>query len=265
MEGAQAYPAPLYNIAMIDEWDQALTNGSKQHKTEETVRQVRDNQRRSRARRKELLEDMQRRLSEYERLGVQATLEMQQAARAVAKENERLRLLLSRVGVSDAAVEEFVRVGGPVDDKPAQRRRTSKKTAGSKELPELQQTRHQNTSRVSSVTALLNEEQPATPACNSRREPRFSASPSNDERLPAMPDKDDTETSSAVPLMSHPVDAQLGHDSGMETPCDVAATILASAQGHEDTSRARVVLGCKGPNACVVKNLRIFDLLDEAG
>lgn len=190
---------------------------------------------------------------------------MQQAARAVAKENERLRLLLSRMDVSDAAVEEFIRVGGPVDAQPAQQRRTSRETAGSKELPVLQQTRHQNTPRVSSVTALLNEEQPATAACNFRREPQFSASPSNDERLSAMPNKDGTETSSADLLMSHPVDAHLDHDPGMETPCDVAATILASAQGHEDTSRARVVLGCKGPNACVVKNLRIFDLLDEAG
>lgn len=249
----------------------SLVNGSKQHKTDKTVRQVRDNQRRSRARRKELLEDMQRRLNEYERLGVQATLEMQQAARAVAKENERLRALLARMGISDAAVDEALRIGGPIDDQPAQHRRTSREDAVSKESPVLRQTRFLNTRHLSSVTALLNEGQPTTPVCSLHQEPPSAASSSNDERLSVMPDKDSTESSSADLLspsestVSHPVDADLGHNSGMEMSCDVAATILASVQGHEDTSRARVVLGCVGPTACVVNNLKVFDLLDEAG
>ncbi|KAK3933919.1 hypothetical protein QBC46DRAFT_400959 [Diplogelasinospora grovesii] len=90
------------------------------HKTAETKQRVRDNQRRFRARRDELLRDLQQRLDEHERLGIQATLEMQQAARHVARENERLRALLLRKGVSDAEVEEFLRCGdpNPVDDKP---------------------------------------------------------------------------------------------------------------------------------------------------
>lgn len=218
---------------------------------------MRDNQRRSRARRKELLEGMQRRLNEYGRLGAQATLEMQQAARAVAKENERLRVLLARMGISDAAVEEFLRAGGPVNDQPAQHRPTSREDASSKESPVLRQLRSLNTPRVSSVTALLNEEQPTTPV--------YSL---HEERLSVMPNKDGTETSSAGSadlLVAHPVDPGVGHNPGMETSCDVAATILASMQGHEDTSHARVTLGCTGPTACVVKNLKVFDLLDEAG
>lgn len=208
---------------------------------------------------------MQRRLNDYERLGVQATLEMQQAARAVAKENERLRALLARTGVSDAAVEEFLRAGGPVDGQPAQHRQTSRGETGSRESPVSRQVRFPNAPHVSPVTASRDEQQPTTPAYSLPQAPRSAASPSNEARLSVMANEYATETSSADLLTSRPVDASHGHNSGMETSCDVAATILASMQGHEDTSRTRVVLGCTGPNACVVKNLRVFDLLDEAG
>lgn len=69
---------------------------------------IRENQRRSRARRKEYVEGMEKRLGELERRGVEATLEMQQAARTVAVENSRLRLLLQREGVSTADVTSFL-------------------------------------------------------------------------------------------------------------------------------------------------------------
>ena len=52
---------------------------------------VRDNQRRSRARRKEYLEDLEARLRSYESLGVQASIDIQLSARAVLAENARLR------------------------------------------------------------------------------------------------------------------------------------------------------------------------------
>ncbi|KAK7718926.1 hypothetical protein SLS63_010339 [Diaporthe eres] len=242
------------------------------HKTVETVRQVRDNQRRSRARRKELLEDMQRRLDEYERLGVQATLDMQQAARDVAQENKRLRALLAWKGVSDTELEEFLRVRDPVDNPSTQDRRTSEGVAGSTETV-LRQTRFQSTLRVSSVTALLNAEQPPIPICSYHEElePLSTASASNEERLFVMPDKDDTATSSADCLGpsnttgSHQVNADLSRNLGMEMSCDVAATILANVQGQGDTSRARIDLGCAGRGVCAVKNFTVLGLLDEAG
>lgn len=52
---------------------------------------VRENQRRSRARRKEYLEELEARLRSYESLGVQASIDMQLSARAVLAENARLR------------------------------------------------------------------------------------------------------------------------------------------------------------------------------
>ena len=52
---------------------------------------VRENQRRSRARRKEYLEELEARLRNYESLGVQASVDLQHSARAVVVENARLR------------------------------------------------------------------------------------------------------------------------------------------------------------------------------
>lgn len=69
---------------------------------------IRDNQRRSRARHKEYVEGLQRKIQEHERRGVEATLEMQQAARNVAVENSRLRILLKYRGVSDEEIDKFL-------------------------------------------------------------------------------------------------------------------------------------------------------------
>ncbi|OAA72348.1 hypothetical protein ISF_01421 [Cordyceps fumosorosea ARSEF 2679] len=87
--------------------------------TNPAAERIRENQRRSRARRKEFVEAMQRRLDEYEKQGVEATLQMQQAARTVAIENSRLRLLLARRGVTDHEVDKFLAMfetGIPRDD-----------------------------------------------------------------------------------------------------------------------------------------------------
>ncbi|KAK3375879.1 hypothetical protein B0T24DRAFT_208359 [Lasiosphaeria ovina] len=69
---------------------------------------VRENQRRSRARRREFVESLQTRVQEYERRGVEATLEMQRIARAVALQNSRLRSLLTSAGVSNSEVERYL-------------------------------------------------------------------------------------------------------------------------------------------------------------
>ncbi|KAK3489033.1 uncharacterized protein B0T23DRAFT_190964 [Neurospora hispaniola] len=219
------------------------------HKTAETRQRVRENQRRSRARREELMRDLQRRLDEQERLGVQATFEMQQAARQVAHENKRLRALLFQKGVSDSEVDEFLGRGdpGPIDNQ-----------------------------QVHNNRLVLNAEQPKTPArsCNleTPRENPPRRTEDNSRLLePIGPlDEDDTPTvledwpRSSETSSSHLTDPDVRYNSGMETSCDVAAAILANMHGHADTSRIRVVLGCTGPSDCIVKNTRVFDLLDEA-
>jgi len=69
---------------------------------------IRDNQRRSRARRKEYLQELEARLRQCELQGIEASSEIQQAARGVADENKKLRRLLAQHGVGDDSVEAFL-------------------------------------------------------------------------------------------------------------------------------------------------------------
>ncbi|KAH7120885.1 hypothetical protein B0J11DRAFT_438128, partial [Dendryphion nanum] len=78
---------------------------------------IRDNQRRSRARRKDLIEQLQNRVHEFEIKGVSATQEMQRAARKVDQENTRLRALLSLHGISHEEVDTYLRSFDEIRDR----------------------------------------------------------------------------------------------------------------------------------------------------
>ena len=65
----------------------------------------RENQRRLRARRRDHVNDLEHRLREHERQGVQATAAMQRAACVVAKQNQVLRFLLNSRGLATAEID----------------------------------------------------------------------------------------------------------------------------------------------------------------
>jgi hypothetical protein len=67
---------------------------------------IRDNQRRSRQRRKEYLQELETKYRVCEQTGVEATAEVQKSARKVIDENIRLRQLLKQHGISDAEIEK---------------------------------------------------------------------------------------------------------------------------------------------------------------
>ena len=69
---------------------------------------IRDNQRRSRARRKEYLQELEARLRQCELQGIEASAEIQIAARRVADENKKLRGLLAQHGIGDDSVEAYL-------------------------------------------------------------------------------------------------------------------------------------------------------------
>lgn len=69
---------------------------------------IRDNQRRSRARRKEYLQELEARLRQCEMQGIEASAEIQMAARKVADENKKLRSLLGQHGVGDDGIESYL-------------------------------------------------------------------------------------------------------------------------------------------------------------
>ncbi|KAH0238331.1 hypothetical protein KCV06_g276, partial [Aureobasidium melanogenum] len=64
-----------------------------------------DNQRRSRARRKEYLQELETKYRSCEAVGAEASQEIQAAARKVLEENKRLRRLLRNQGFSDADID----------------------------------------------------------------------------------------------------------------------------------------------------------------
>ena len=64
-----------------------------------------DNQRRSRARRKEYLQELEAKYRSCEAVGAEASQEIQAAARKVLDENKRLRRLLRQQGFSDADID----------------------------------------------------------------------------------------------------------------------------------------------------------------
>ncbi|GAB7366906.1 hypothetical protein MBLNU230_g1459t1 [Neophaeotheca triangularis] len=85
------------SVAMSSDQEHAI-------KTSNLAR-IRDNQRRSRARRKEYLSELENKYRVCEQTGVEASAEIQAAARRVVAENRRLKQLLKEHGVGDAEIE----------------------------------------------------------------------------------------------------------------------------------------------------------------
>ncbi|KAK6508107.1 hypothetical protein TWF506_010212 [Arthrobotrys conoides] len=69
---------------------------------------IRENKRRHRARKKEYVEELERKLRDYHQQGVQATQEIQEAALRVVKQNLQLKGLLKHVGVDDYTIQEWL-------------------------------------------------------------------------------------------------------------------------------------------------------------
>lgn len=81
---------------------------------------IRNNQRRSRARRKEYIGELEDRVQRLERIGPQANAEIQAAARGVLAENALLRSLLGDLSVPITEVETYLHAthGGPENTSP---------------------------------------------------------------------------------------------------------------------------------------------------
>ncbi|EPE10621.1 hypothetical protein F503_05716 [Ophiostoma piceae UAMH 11346] len=96
----------MYPAIVMLPFDKRLTN-----QDEANLARIRDNQRRSRARRKEYQQELEQRVRAFEELGIEASTEVQQAARRVAEENRKLRTLLQNNGISHASIEAYLQTG----------------------------------------------------------------------------------------------------------------------------------------------------------
>ena len=82
--------------------------GDDDQKRTANLARIRDNQRRSRARRKDYLAELEVKYRSCEETGAEASREIQQAARRVLDENKRLRQLLKQQGLSDTEIDGFL-------------------------------------------------------------------------------------------------------------------------------------------------------------
>ena len=225
--------------------------------TSRTAARVRDNQRRARQRHKAYVEDLQRRVHEYEQRGIQATLHMQQAARTVATENSRLRLLLRRHGVTDDEVDHFLQSFS--DEHPPE---GADRVNGVKNHPSGNHIHlPQGTDYLSSDKLAMLADASMQPDCCggitqcTMTSDGLGAGSSAQEFAP-----------SGINTLGGPYRA--GSDdmtSAMTMSCTDAAKIVAQMQGHGDSDMAKAALGCGSQGECVVKNTALFQILEGTG
>ena len=95
----------LFRVAVLIRWLLCLYPRLQQ---KANLARIRDNQRRSRARRREYLQELEQRLRVCELQGIEASTEVQMAARRVADENKHLKQLLHKYGVSDEYIAHYI-------------------------------------------------------------------------------------------------------------------------------------------------------------
>lgn len=210
------------------------------HKTPDLAR-IRDNQRRSRARRKEYLQELESKFRICERTGAEASSEIQSAARAVAEENKRLRLLLQQHGISD---------------------------------PELGNV-HQSSS-AASLDHALSVRKP----CGSSTDRGASAPPIQSRTLQPRPEPEQqweayqtfTSASSSspyhleeqqhIPIQQDQQQSLPPHLHSSSTSCYDIASVIRTVRPYMGTE-LEAQLGCADGRECSIPNARAFDLLDQ--
>ncbi|KAK1981890.1 hypothetical protein LZ30DRAFT_591735 [Colletotrichum cereale] len=203
---------------------------------------IRDNQRRSRARHKEFVGELQRKVQEYEKRGIEASLQMQKAARDVAIENSRLRALLASRGVSSDQVDAYLR---SFDDDPK----------GSSAIPI-------NTTLAPILSAPIH----STTSSESSRSPHPYDRTSQTPPRPAEPQRHQHHNQRQHQhLQQQQQHHHLPTVSPHEMSCNAAARIIADMQGGSgDDRKTKIALGCRPQDdECFVKNTSIFRVLDH--
>ncbi|KAM5505311.1 hypothetical protein McanMca71_003157 [Microsporum canis] len=194
---------------------------------------IRDNQRRSRARRKEYIQDLETRIQRYERQGVDVAIEVQAAARKVARQNAMLRSLLNSFGMTDAKIDEYLSCAAE-NSNPAPVPRKRHIAAAVERRP----------------TATPIRAEPPPPVC---------CRGNQDRQKCTQPQPEATDRSSN-PASTTTLDRQWSDDM---TPCEEAARIIAGMRGDCDEEIVRAELGCAPNEACLVSNMNIFQALDR--
>lgn len=244
--------------------------------TPASVAQNRESQRRSRARQRDLVDEMREQLRAYRRRDAAATSEMQRAARAVVEENGRLRRLLARRGVTEEEIRDFLLADG--EDKGCDDEYDDNDDDDGGGVDGVAVIRTLSASSVGTLSV------PLSAAAVPSFEPRAvnltsdgfvtfvddARSPSNhrdviDGCIEPVQARESKMGESVVSCSAEPTSRSHLSPKSLETPCSVAAGILAELYSHKDATEALMALGCSGTNFnCSVKNDKVFQLMDEA-
>jgi hypothetical protein len=243
----------------------------------------REIQRRSRARRKEYVEDLEKRVRQYERDGVKVTTEVQAAAREVAEENFWLHSLLEKHGISPVEIKDYLdsnraascSLGSEVAKGPGKKvspqnhidyrnQQPSSQVEQSFSRPQASPTAHGG----GDIGLMSPKSVPASPEHEillynidkSIQEDEARASSMATETLDhrSLPEKS---PALCPPCRSYERDGTIRRAD--ETSCEDAARIIASMRGHEDPEGVWPELGCSATRSCMVKNITIFQMVDE--
>jgi hypothetical protein len=256
---------------------------------------IRDNQRRSRTRRKELIEDLQKRVQTYEQNGVTATQDMQRAARKVAQENLRLRSLLAHHGISREAVDFYLRsfdttqMSSDTSATPARKplsyqnvaletvpvhglgaaefsshtgiadqHHVSSHNFGPQHLEENQTQDGMNTTHQ--VTGVEHVDKPSL-----HEKPPSSRVINNQHDFEDNLRSDDPGCLSTSECFCPPTITTTTRPptSGLEISCETAANIIIEMRGNGDVESVRQSLGCAGRKECSVRNSTVMQVMDE--
>lgn len=258
----------------------------------------RENQRRSRARRKDYIQELEQRLRHYEAEGVKATAEVQAAARKVSEENICLRSLLGICGVDNGRIEDFLRTGHVtsianhwtpgtqfqvVDDVSPPKQGNVSGQNSFETAPRPQSVLHMGDCTKDEKHAMPISAREVAPITSipSSFIPNNTCDQPTQQVLAAMshsraPDTSDTNTDAAKPCLpsaSCETNAQCPtpnsedqvppFSTGDEISCLAAAEIIAGMRGHHNPEEVWSELGCSSSKRCMVKNMTIFDIMDQ--
>ncbi|KAJ5294684.1 hypothetical protein N7508_009505 [Penicillium antarcticum] len=230
---------------------------------------IRDNQRRSRTRRKEYVHDLEQRLRAFEKLGVKATQEVQAAGKKVASENVLLRSLLMLHGVTETQITQYLELHGHVPSSiPPQSR--AEPSSGSQNPLQIAQSLH----------PVAYHHRPTNPSQDELKNPSHEQSQASLEYIPSesneykgvnflhTQESGPESASIPTPVTTEPQTESRQSDNreetGQFTSCMAAEMIIKDMQAHLNNRDVRSELGCNSEGDCMVKNMSIFDILDKS-
>ena len=247
---------------------------------------VRDNQRRSRARRKEYLQATKQRLQDFERAGVTASAEIQAVARKVVEENALLRSLLRLHGVTDVEIREHLRnntdgthLRGSVSDGMVETSRVQSPVGAlENSLERFAGVQDSFDEQTLSVATELQQEQMLQPTLPSAVPPVGTNSSNLYGGQPsplhvegyegARPNEvyDLAKDHAVLPDECHPapaVERASLPQVDNTTSCVLAATILAGMGCAKTMEEVTAELGCSAEADCRVDNMTLFSIMDH--